>query len=219
MSVYDYTVNYKFKLINYASQTWHEDEYSNWQMLDSIINASQLDTIPFAVATGAGGAYVVDYVPNTTIVVGTQVSFRTNHANPGAATLAVDGGAPIEIKASGASLGANILVSGTYVRVVYDGTNWLLVDPVTINQADGSITPTKLSAGHPSWDTSGNVTSFGNGNITASGTGKLVGADVLIGAKPAFRYNGAYASAVWYEGAGAPSGALGNDGDFYIRLS
>lgn len=219
MSLQSYTLNFRFGLINYASQTWHEDEYKNWNLVDSLLQSSLDAGVPFVVATGAVNAYVATYSPAQTLTLGLQLSFKTNAANTGAVTLNVNGAGAKAILKDGIALIAGELASGAFVRVIYDGTQFLLVEPRSISIGDASITPAKLTIGHPSWDASGNVTTSGNGNVTASGTGKVIGSDVLIGAKPAFRYNGAFTSAVWYEGAGAPSGGLGNDGDFYIRTS
>lgn len=219
MSLYSYTTNFKFGLINYASPTWHEDEYNNWNVVDSILQASLDNGVPFVVATGAVNTYVATYSPAVVLSLGVQLAFKTNAANTGAVTLNVNGAGAKAILKDGVALVSGELASGAYVRVIYDGTQFLLIEPRSITIGDGTIAATKLTVGHPNWDGSGNITTTGNGNITASGTGKVIGSDVLIGAKPAFRYNGAFTSAVWYEGAGAPAGGLGNDGDFYIRTS
>lgn len=219
MSLYSYTTNFKFGLINYASPTWHEDEYSNWQLVDSLLESTLEIGVPFVEATGVINNYVATYTPPVVLTLGTQVAFKANNSNTGPATLNVNGAGAKFILKNGVNVLAGDLTVGDYVRVIYDGTQFLLIDPRTVAITDGSIYPGKLTAGHVNWDSSGNVTSTGNGNITASGSGKIIGSDVLIGTKPAFRYNNAFTSAVWYEGAGAPSGALGNDGDFYIRTS
>ena len=108
--------------------------------------------------------------------------------------------------ANGVALIGGELAIGAFVRVIYDGTQFLLVDPAPIAIADGQITAAKLSTGHPEW--------------TSGGTLKAV--DMLVGTnkdRPVFRYDLGFTSAIWREGAGVPSSGLGNDGDFYLRTS
>ena len=56
--------------------------------------------------------------------------------------------------------------------------------------ANGGITPTKLSTGYPSWDSSGNVTiggtitttgAVGTGNLSVTGTASVSGTSVFTG--------------------------------------
>lgn len=40
MSVFGYTSNYSFRLIRFDDAPWHEDEYANWRLLDTLIASS-----------------------------------------------------------------------------------------------------------------------------------------------------------------------------------
>jgi hypothetical protein len=44
MTVSSLTTNYSFKLIDFNSSPWHDDEHSNWRMLDGILNL--ITTVP-----------------------------------------------------------------------------------------------------------------------------------------------------------------------------
>lgn len=65
----------------------------------------------------------------TALVTGSRITFKANHTNTGAATLAVDGLTATAIrKTNGATaLAAGDLVSGQIYDVVYDGTFWVLL--------------------------------------------------------------------------------------------
>jgi hypothetical protein len=83
----------------------------------------------YAVATGAGGDYVIELSPALTeLIPGMPIAFNANHENPGAATLKIDDLAAIPIKNRvSAALSAGDILSGQIVIVAYDGTNFQLI--------------------------------------------------------------------------------------------
>ena len=164
MSAYDYTAGFGFELINYQTAGWHTSEYRNWRNLDGILASVLEDGIPFDQAAGATNAYTVTYSPvPVAYTEGMQISFATNAANTGAATINVNGLGAKNLFRDGAALESGDLVANQYVRAVYDGTQFLVIEPknteFTID--DGSITPAKLSTGGPTWDGSGNTSVTG----------------------------------------------------------
>jgi hypothetical protein len=40
MSVLSYTTNYGFRLVDFSSVPWHDDEYANWRLVDALIASS-----------------------------------------------------------------------------------------------------------------------------------------------------------------------------------
>lgn len=129
MSYSSITTNLGLRLIDYASDPYHEDEWFNLRLIDGALELNQVNQ-PFAVATGSGSAYVADYTPDQTLAVGLTLVFIAPAANTGAVTLAVDGQAAKAIKINGADPSANSITSGMLVKVVYDGTNFNVIYPV-----------------------------------------------------------------------------------------
>lgn len=139
MSYTDTTFNAGFRLIDFASDPYHEDEWFNWRLVDGMLQLNQTTT-PFCVATGTGAAYVADYAADQTLVVGLTISFKTPAANTGAVTLAVDGQAAKPIKINGTDPAGGTLVIGSLVKVVYDGTNFNVVYPAFSGSVPSKIT-------------------------------------------------------------------------------
>jgi hypothetical protein len=171
MSAYGYTAGYGFTLINYQTQAWQTEEYQNWRLLDGLLSNMSTSPVPFAVSTGSGGNYVVSYTPAlTSYTSGQIISFAANHVNAGAVTVNVNGlGAKAMIRDGEALSGGEFSVSD-FVRAIYDGTQFLILNPTADTDftiADGSVTPAKMSTGHPNWDVSGNSTV--GGTFTADG--------------------------------------------------
>lgn len=210
MSAAGYTTGYAFTLINYQTQGWHTEEYANWRKLDALL-ASQLDAaIPFAVASGSVNAYVLNYTPDiTSYTVGLLISFSPNLANTGAATVNVDGLGAKSLYRDGAALVGGELDPSVYVKAIYDGTKFIVIEPknTDITIADASIAHTKLTTGHPAWDSSGNQTIAGN--IAADGSIKT--GDHLV-----LSHNDtAKTSAHIFFSTSDPSG--GADGDIWFK--
>lgn len=89
------------------------------------------NSMSYAVDTGAADAYVVTLSPApAAYVAGMEVKMKAANANTAASTIAVNGLAAQAIKlASGADPAANdILANGIYI-LIYDGTNFQLINP------------------------------------------------------------------------------------------
>jgi hypothetical protein len=217
MSVYGYTTHLSFKLLDFASQTWHTDEYDNWRKLDALINDLQLTT-PYAVATGAVNTFVVDYTPDKTLAVGLTLAFAPNHTNTGPATLAVDGQAAKTIHLDGAALVGSEFPIGSYVKVIYDGTYFNVIEPrnVVPTIADGTISHAKLTTGAPDWDNSGNETVTGSATI---GNNAIITGDVKSSTNQIFfrQASTSFTSGTITFSASDPSG--GNNGDLWFKYT
>ena len=85
--------------------------------------------IDYAVATGSAGAYAIALSPVLDAhVAGMPIVFKANHANTGAATLAVNSLTAVAIKKDvSEDLAAGDIQSGQLVTVIYDGTNYQFV--------------------------------------------------------------------------------------------
>lgn len=211
MSILGYTANYSFRKIDFNSPYWQDDMNANFDSIDGAIRGINVQgsSLPFVVATGATNAYVLTYSPAITAYTsGMQLSFRTNAANTGAATINVNGLGAKTLKRGGADLASGVLSNGGYVRVVYDGTNFIVVDPAeVVSSIPSNIAPAQLSVGHPSWD--------GSGNLSASGT--INGAKITQAGKQGFFHAGSYTSGNVTVSTASPSG--GADGDLWIKIS
>lgn len=213
MSAYDYTTGYGFVLINYQTQGWQTEEYSNWRKLDNLLSTLSDLSIPFAVATGATDAFVVDYDPAITALnEGTLISFEANNTITGPATVNVNGLGAKDLYRDGAPLTAGNIVTLDFVKAIYDGTRFLVIQPQSAAELiipDASITPAKLSIGHPGWDASGNATV--GGTFAASGSVTTNGSIVVSHA------NTTLTSGKVYVSTDNPSG--GSNGDFWFKYT
>lgn len=78
--------------------------------------------------TGAANAYAITLSPAPTIAAGFRCYFLAAHANSGASTLSVNGGAAKAITKSGTTALAGAEISANQiVQVVYDGTRFQLI--------------------------------------------------------------------------------------------
>lgn len=217
MSAYAYTLNYAFIKANYASRGWHEEEYSNLDKLDALLQTlvSESD-IPYIVATGSSNAYVATYAPAVgAYTPGLILTFLTNFSNTGAATLNVNGLGAKNLFRGGAALSNGDLPNNAYVKVFYDGTRFQVLEPrnTTTVIADGSIDDVKLTTGAPTWDGSGNLSVAGNTTVT----GSFVGASLFEAARRAFVQNDSatFPSNKITFSTADPSG--GSNGDIWIK--
>lgn len=128
MSINALTTNFGFRLIDFATDPYHEDEWFNWKLLDGVISNSQTNT-PFVVATGAVNQYAGDYTPDAVLSVGLTLAFKANLANTGACTFNADGTGAKPVKINGTDPAAGAIPIGMYVKVIYDGANWNVVYP------------------------------------------------------------------------------------------
>ena len=121
--------------------------------------------------TGAADAYIANYPANTntgSLTTGLRLQFKAANANTGASTLNVQvngasiGTASIRLT-DGSALPANTIVSGAMVDVMYDGTNFQLMN----DPSGGQEVITNLSL-------SGNLTVTGTSTFTGNVTGNVV---------------------------------------------
>ena len=88
--------------------------------------------INYAADTGAADAYAIALVPALSAhVPGMSIRLLVGHANTGASTLAINALAPVALKyPDGSALGAGALKAGEMVTVIYDGTNYQVVENI-----------------------------------------------------------------------------------------
>src|SRR6187551_631993 len=89
MSIYGYTY-LGFKLIDFNSDNWHDDEWYNWTLLDSYFHSAFGD-VPIPVVGGSANAITLDYAPDRALINGLTVVFIPTQSPTGAVTLSVDG--------------------------------------------------------------------------------------------------------------------------------
>lgn len=221
MSIFGLTDNFGFNLLDFASQTWHTDEYANWRKVDNIL--SSLDTdIPYVVATGLVNVLAVTYSPViAAYATGLIISFSPNITNSGAATVNVNGLGAKALIRDGVALTGGELIANEYVKAIYDGTRFLIMAPVNRNAllADLSITDAKLSLGGPTWNTSGDLMVPArtiSAGIMITGQGLFEG--TLTTKHKAFVHADAgYVNANITYSTSDPSG--GNDGDLWFKYT
>lgn len=130
MSINSYTSNWRFGLINFNSANWHSDEWENWKLVDALISQQFSEAIPFAVASGTGDAITLDFSTDVVIAPGLMIGFKITANNTGAVTISCDGGAAKNLLVLGAAAQAGDLRNGAYARAVYDGTQFVLIEPI-----------------------------------------------------------------------------------------
>ncbi len=86
--------------------------------------------LDYAADTGSADAYEITLDPALTAnITGMPISFKAANTNTGASTLNVDGlGAVAIVKNVSTALAAGDIVSGQIVTVIYDGTNFQLIN-------------------------------------------------------------------------------------------
>jgi len=86
--------------------------------------------LDYAVATGAANAYAIALSPVLdAYIAGMPIVFKANHDNTGAATLAVNGMDAKTIKRVDVDIDPGDIKAGQIVCVVYDGTNFQILNP------------------------------------------------------------------------------------------
>lgn len=103
--------------------------------------------LPYAADAGSDDTYVVTLSPvPASYTAGMTVRFKANTANTGAATLNVNGlGAKTIVKSKDLTLHTGDIKAGQIVDVIYDGTNFQLLSPVT-NVYKATVTTYDLSS-------------------------------------------------------------------------
>lgn len=203
-----------FALIDYASRGWNNDEYTNWRLVNDLLE-NGTPAVPFALDTGAANAAVMTYSPAiTSYTLGLRLSWRAVAANTGSATVNVNGLGVKTLKYNNANLASGHIPIGSFVDMIYDGTNFIVIKPlpaVSTVPANNTVTPAMLTTGHPSWDGSGNLTATGNATID----GVVQGSNLKAGTKYALRHAGSQTSASVTFSTADPSG--GSDGDIWFK--
>ena len=154
MSISAYTTNYNFGLIDFNSQAWHEDEWNNWKLVDAFLKALEDATvpIPFAVGAGTGNAITATFTGVTAYASGQLFSVKVAASNTGATTINVNGLGAKNLFVLGSAAVADDIVAGSVIRVLYDGTQFNLLDPIyrfnkiTITASGGSGTAANVNA-------------------------------------------------------------------------
>jgi len=128
MSIYGYTYS-GFKLIDFNSDNWHDDEWYNWTLLDSMFQASYGD-VPLPTVGGTANAITLNYEPNRPLINGLTLVFIPNLSPTGAVTIDVDeqGAKPLLIL--GNPVAAGDFLAGEPVKAIFDGSVFNTVAPL-----------------------------------------------------------------------------------------
>ncbi len=95
--------------------------------------------LDYAVAAGYNDAYAITLpLPLSAHVEGMPIAFKANFSNTGAASLNVNNLGAVTITALNQPLSAGMILEGSVVHVVFDGTNYQLQSPFgnMVTQAD-----------------------------------------------------------------------------------
>lgn len=128
MSIAGYTYS-GFKLIDFNSDNWHEDDWYNWTLLDSMFQASFGD-VPLPVVGGTANAITLDFVPDRPLINGLAVVFIPTASPTGATTIDVDGQGAKPLIILGNPVVAGDFLAGEPVKAIYDGTQFNTVAPL-----------------------------------------------------------------------------------------
>ena len=113
------------KITNLTAGTLRNDAAQVGQVQDG--TSSYLGT-----TAGTSTAFTVTATPTiTALVTGAQYSFKANAANGVAATLKIDGTTATTMQRQGVALVGNEFIANDFVTVVYDGTNFQIINVAT----------------------------------------------------------------------------------------
>ena len=152
-------------------------QWDNAHLRSDGVSAWRLVSPRALVATSAGTApaYTLTTVPRVPAAADVRVQVAWHASNSGAAsTLALNGGSAVGIKqydATGAKVDPTI-VSGTRSDLVYDGTHWVILDPLPPAQTSVQVPRQQTVLSGPV-DSNGAANfggSTGSTTVTASGT-------------------------------------------------
>jgi len=114
-----------FKHTNVANATARNNYASAGQVQDGAF-------VWLGTTGGTSTAFTVTATPTiTALVTGAQYTFKANAANGAAATLKIDGTAATTLQRQGTALVGNEFKANDIVRVVYDGTNFQIINIAT----------------------------------------------------------------------------------------
>jgi len=111
---------------------------------DGVSSFSSGDGVPYVVATGTGNAYILTPSPSiTSYTAGDAFLVKINETNTGPATVNISNlGAQAVVIAPDSPLGAGVLVQDSIYLMVYDGTNFQI-----LNASSASITDYAATTG------------------------------------------------------------------------
>lgn len=159
---------------NAANSAW----VNLFKLSNGAVHSVQMQSgIAFATA-GSAGAYTVTTDPVITLAEDQCIQVEFNHSTTGAATLAKDGGSAKSIKvydATGAKVNP-VIVSGCKHRLVYDGVDWVMTDPLPSTTSAGFSTIEVLERWAGTGSISGNTFT-----ASASASGVLSVGSVITG--------------------------------------
>ena len=100
----------------------------------SLLGNATMGAINYAADAQVSDTYAITLSPvPAAYITGMQVTFKANTANTGAATLNVNGlGAKTIVKAVSTALATNDILANMFCLCVYDGTNFVLMNPRTL---------------------------------------------------------------------------------------
>lgn len=98
------------------------------QLANTAFVEARAKQTPFGTSASTADTYVATLSPAVTLATGLSILIKCTNANTGAATLEIDGTGPIAIKRRDGStaLSAADIPAGKYVRLFFDGTNWVM---------------------------------------------------------------------------------------------
>ena len=110
------------------------NESTTKTILNGNVQTQSYNFADASIVTGTADSIVIDFVTNLpALTAGLEVTFIAEGSNTGAATLILDGGAEKniyeEVGAAPNTLEANDIRTGMIVRVLYDGTRWVIISP------------------------------------------------------------------------------------------
>lgn len=150
MSVSGYTTNYSLALIDFNSQNWHDDEHANLNIIDAILAGIAGDSIPFANAVyNSGNQYDATFSPALTAFVAgmiVRIKLPTDVTTNAMTSFKANSLAVKNVKGPG-NITTNYLLAHDIVTMLYDGTDFRVIDPRVIQkQIKVSGTPTGATA-------------------------------------------------------------------------
>lgn len=128
MTVASYT-DKGFKLVDFNSDNWHQDDWDNWTLLDALLEASYGD-LALPVVGGTANDVTLDYTPNEVLASGTTLVFILTTSPSGPMTLTVDANPAKDLLILGAPVASGDLQDGDTAKVVYDGTDFHVISPL-----------------------------------------------------------------------------------------
>jgi hypothetical protein len=178
-------------------------------VLSSTANV-QAGTAVYAADSGAANAYVVTLTPIPgSYTAGMIVTFLAANSCTGASTLNVNAiGAKAIKKFATTALAANDILANEIITVVYDGTNFQLLNPPSSAAGGGTVTSVALTATPGVTVTGSPITT--NGTLALTVTGQLLSFQILTSGTAATYTKNTSATSILVECLGAGGGGAGS---------